>query len=1015
MNERDLFMAALQIEGTAECAAYLDRECAGKTALRQRVEALLAALAQAGSFLQEPAPDPSTPWGGGGDPAEGSGSVIGPYKLIEQIGEGGMGMVWMAQQTEPVKRQVAVKLIKAGMDSRQILARFEAERQALALMDHPNIARVLDAGTTSAGRPYFVMDLVKGVPITRYCDEHRLTPRQRLELFIPVCQAVQHAHQKGVIHRDLKPSNVLVGLYDGKPVPKVIDFGVAKAAGHTLTDKTLVTGFGTIVGTLEYMSPEQAELDNLDIDTRSDVYSLGVLLYELLAGSTPLDRERAREAGLLEALRIIREEETPRPSTRLSTARELPGIAARRGVEPARLTGLVRGELDWIVMKALEKDRNQRYEAANALATDMQRYLDDAPVLACPPSAAYRLRKFARRHRSALVVTGLVLLFVVLLGSGAGWTWRDRTARAAERANLMEGAVQRAELLQHEGRRGEALADLERARVLAREGDPVPAVGERIDSLQYLLDAEGRDEVFIACFERIRREVQTEVNLEKNQFAVAEAYPRLREALEQYGIEIGITPPAAVVTRVQKRPQTTQTAVIAALDECLRPYYMHQMDAGAREWLLEVMRGIDTDLWRNTIRQTWQHPMTLPPLVKDLDVRQHPPSFLLIVATTIPVASPSRLDLARRVQFAYPGDFWANHTLGMMLNRAGKPAEAVRYYSAALALRPDNPGVLLNRGKALRQLRELDAAAADLQRAIAVAPRYATAYNNLGNVLYDQKKLDAAVVAYRKAIDLDPDLAAAYRNFGTVLVRLNQLDDAIAAYRRATDLKPRDGEAYLRLAETYAQCSRWEEAALAHGRALALDEQANQVIASDANPAFLGLYAPRLLLADDSDHYRRICDRVIASSGSTNEPHTAYLVARLCALAPGMVADPARLVALADRGVRAERKPHYLHTLGLAHYRAGHFDDAIKHLHMSIAAKWNANAANWLVLAMAHQRTGQTGDAQKWFDLAVRWMDDDGGDALRLLHGHDLLACMVLRREAETRLGLRSRRAPTGK
>ena len=296
MNEsldrlESLFVATLQ-KPPADRAAYLDQACADDPALRERVEALLRAQGAAGSFLEPPAPSPvvtvdEQPVG------EGPGTVIGPYKLLEQIGEGGMGTVWMAQQTEPVKRLVAVKLIKAGMDSRQVIARFEAERQALALMDHANIARVLDAGTTGAGRPYFVMDLVKGVPITRYCDEHHLTPRQRLELFIPVCQAVQHAHQKGIIHRDLKPSNVLVALYDGKPVPKVIDFGVAKAAGQQLTEKTLVTGFGAIVGTLEYMSPEQAEINQLDIDTRSDIYSLGVLLYELLTGSHAVHQARS--------------------------------------------------------------------------------------------------------------------------------------------------------------------------------------------------------------------------------------------------------------------------------------------------------------------------------------------------------------------------------------------------------------------------------------------------------------------------------------------------------------------------------------------------------------------------------------------------------------------------------------------------------------------------------------------------------------------------------------------------
>src|SRR5437588_390083 len=321
----------------------------------------------------------------------------------------------------------------------------ELRRQVEHLLRlHHGAASVLDAGTTkgesggvSPGRLYFVMDLVKGVPITRYCDEHRLTPRQRLELFVPVCAAVQHAHQKGIIHRDLKPSNVLVARYDGKPVPRVIDFGVAKAAGQPLTDKTLVTGFGAIVGTLEYMSPEQAELNQLDIDTRSDIYALGVLLYELLTGTTPLERKRFQVVAFLEVLRLIREEEPPKPSTRLSTTEGLPAIAANRGLEPKKLSGIVRGELDWSVMKTLEKDRNSRYETANGLAMDLQRYLADEPVQAGPPGARYRLRKFVKRNRPQVIAAALVLL--ALLGGVVGTTWgllrAEQSRRDAEAAH----------------------------------------------------------------------------------------------------------------------------------------------------------------------------------------------------------------------------------------------------------------------------------------------------------------------------------------------------------------------------------------------------------------------------------------------------------------------------------------------------------------------------------------------------------------------------------------------------
>jgi WD40 repeat protein/serine/threonine protein kinase len=483
MNERSIFAEALDITDPDARAAYLDQVCGHQPGLRLHFEELLAAQERLGNFLARPHVL-SGETQAHGPVGEGPGAVIGPYKLLQQIGEGGMGVVYMAEQEQPIRRRVALKIIKPGMDSAQVIARFEAERQALALMDHQNIAKVLDAGTTDSGRPYFVMELVHGVPNTQYCDDHQLTPRQRLELFLPVCQAVQHAHQKGIIHRDLKPSNVLVCLYDGVPVPKVIDFGVAKATGQSLTERTMFTQFGSLVGTLEYMSPEQAEMSQLGIDTRSDVYSMGVMLYELLTGTTPLERKRVKEAGFDEIRRLIREEDPPKPSTRLSNSGvALAAISAQRQTEPAKLTRLVRGELDWIVMKALEKDRNRRYESANSLGRDVERYLHDGPVEACPPTASYKLRKFARKHKAGLATA---LGFAVLLVLGvAGSTWQAVRATQAEGVAQANENKANAHAAQAEQKEKEAKNERDEAQ---RQRDEVRALNEKLRNTLYASD-----------------------------------------------------------------------------------------------------------------------------------------------------------------------------------------------------------------------------------------------------------------------------------------------------------------------------------------------------------------------------------------------------------------------------------------------------------------------------------------------------------------------------------------------
>jgi serine/threonine protein kinase len=486
----EIAYAAFEIKTPHEREAFLKSACAGDPQLGAAVAQMLASQPGAERFFQENSPPRNLARelteSLAGEPGfrenaapvlsadDALGKQIGPYKILQKIGEGGCGVVYMAEQEKPIRRRVALKIIKLGMDTKNVIARFEAERQALAMMDHPHIARVLDAGATETGRPYFVMELVHGIRITEYCDKNKLDTNRRLELFIQVCHAIQHAHQKGIVHRDIKPSNILITLHDGVPVPKVIDFGIAKAMEEKLTDKTLFTVYGNFIGTPAYMSPEQAEMSGLDIDTRSDIYSLGVLLYELLTGKTPFEQKELLASGLDQMRKTLREREPHRPSTRLDTMQtdELTLTALRRHLEPPKLQLLLKGDLDWIVMKALEKDRRRRYETANGLAMDVRRFLDNEPVLARSPGRWYRFQKLVRRNRAVFVTGGTVALALVISLGTATWMFfkeREMRHRAVSAEQAAEQARKRETVLRVEA---EARAKISRAAVLLSQGKP---------------------------------------------------------------------------------------------------------------------------------------------------------------------------------------------------------------------------------------------------------------------------------------------------------------------------------------------------------------------------------------------------------------------------------------------------------------------------------------------------------------------------------------------------------------
>jgi len=971
VKERDIFIAALQRDDPEDRRAYLGLACEADPGLRQRVEALFGAFDQAGSFLRPPATDQdltsdfvATGVEGRGTtaptpPEERPGTTIGPYKLMEQIGEGGMGVVYVAEQHEPVRRRVALKVIKPGMDSRQVVARFEAERQALALMDHPNIARVIDAGSTPEGRPYFVMELVRGIPITEYCDREQLTIPERLELFVLVCRAVQHAHQKGIIHRDLKPTNILVTVVDGAAVPKVIDFGVAKATGAALCDRTVYTGFHQFVGTPLYMSPEQADLTGVDVDTRSDIYSLGVLLYELLTGTTPFNRETLKQAAFDEMRRIIREEQPPRPSTRLGTLGEaLTTASARRKADPRRLGPSMRGELDWVVMKALEKDRARRYETANDFAADVMRFLTDRPVEACPPSQQYRLGKFARRNRAGLTTAALVA--VSLVAGTAVSLWQATRAKAAEAVALLraEEARQVVDYL---------VQDVFAAAVPGKGRGRSVTVGELLDQADATVAARFRGQPLVEASVRL---------------ALAEANQSLIEWGHQGRAVQNATRAVELRTRHLGPEHLETLAALAQLASIL-------LDQG---WSDRSKLEASADIARRVLSARRRvlgpaHPETIG-------------SHTLLATLLLGLGRPDEA-LAQGSQAEV-----------LALRALGPDHKTTLEVWNALGQ------IVANRGDQKRGEALLRRAVAGRERILGpLDPETIRALHNLAGLVGKQGRLDEARQLYLEVVGrtskvYGPCSIQSSSAIGGLFAVLEQQRDSAAirdfcqSWLRDILATPPDADAFLR----YRRSVRLGNMAFslvtlpdpipfdADLAVRAVDE----AVALDPNTCgtLAQVYARlgRLNLAR-----QRLAEVAELALRSSDNPRTLRLVAwRLMTCPVPELRDPTRALKLARKAVekapQASYPQEFWRTLGVAYYRAGDWAAAIAALEKSETLDPDEDRAiNGLFLAMAHWQLGEKDKARTWYDQAVPWRNKHKPQGAEL---------RCFREEAEELLGI---------